>query len=125
MKHARLEEMVKGWFVGGFSPVAYQTQACEVAVKQYKKGDSEGAHFHKIATEITLIVSGHVRMAGKEWGPGDIIVLSPGDVTDFTAITETVNVVVKVPGALNDKFISDEAEGGDANQIPLRNSDIQ
>ena len=105
MKHARLEDMVKGWFVGGFTPTAVATEACEVAVKYYKAGDSEQAHFHKIATEVTVVLSGKVRMAGKEWGAGDIIVLAPGDATDFEALTDAVNVVVKTPGALNDKYL--------------------
>lgn len=105
MNHARLEDMVKGWFVGGFTPTAHHTQACEVAVKHYNDGDSEAAHFHKIATEITLVISGRVRMAGREWSAGDIIVLNPGDVTDFEALTNAVNVVVKIPGLLNDKYI--------------------
>lgn len=106
MKHFRLEAMVKGWFVGGFSPAAVQTDACEVAVKHYKAGDHEQAHFHKLATEVTLIVSGRVRMVGQEWGPGDIVVLEPGTVTDFEALTDAVNVVVKTPGAANDKFLA-------------------
>ena len=104
MNHTRLENMIKGWFIGGFSPTAHQTQACEVALKRYNAGDYEATHFHKIATEITLIVSGKVRMAGREWSSGDIIVLHPGESTDFEALTDAVNVVVKVPGALNDKY---------------------
>lgn len=104
MNHARLEDMTKGWFVGQFSPTAHMTQNCEVAVKHYKAGDFEAAHYHKIATEITLVISGRVRMAGKEWTAGDIIVLAPGEPTDFEALTDAVNVVVKTPGALNDKF---------------------
>lgn len=105
MRHAELKDMVKGWFVGGFTPTAFSTTACEVAVKHYKAGESEAAHYHKVATEITLILSGRVRMAGKEWGPGDIVVLEPGDVTDFEALTDAMNVVVKAPGALDDKFL--------------------
>lgn len=106
MKQARLDDMTKGWFVGAFSPTVHATDACEVAVKHYKAGDKEGAHYHKIATEITLIVSGRVRMAGREWGAGDIVVMEPGDVTDFEALTDAVNVVVKTPGALNDKYLA-------------------
>ncbi|ASL48451.1 hypothetical protein bAD24_III13700 [Burkholderia sp. AD24] len=105
MNSAKLDDMVKGWFVGGFSPTAFSTENCEVAVKRYKAGEKESAHYHKVATEITLILSGKVRMAGKEWGEGDIVVLEPGDVTDFEALTDAVNVVVKTPGALNDKFV--------------------
>ncbi|WP_158895017.1 MULTISPECIES: hypothetical protein [unclassified Pseudomonas] len=105
MKNYELSDMIKGWFVGGFDPSAYKTQDCEVAVKKYNKGDFESEHFHKVATEITLIVSGTVRMMGKEWNEGQIIVLEPGEVTSFEAISDAVNVVVKLPGALNDKFI--------------------
>jgi quercetin dioxygenase-like cupin family protein len=105
MNHFKLEDMIKGWFVGGFSPSALKTEAVEVAVKEYKAGDHEGAHYHKIATEITVIVSGRVKMMGKEWGPGDIIVVEPGEATDFEALTDATNVVVKLPGALNDKYI--------------------
>ena len=108
MKHARLEDMVKGWFVGAFSPTAHETDACEVAVKYYKAGDHESAHYHAVATEVTVIVQGRVRMCGKEWGPGDIVVLSPGEITDFEALTDAMNVVVKTPGALNDKFIAEQ-----------------
>jgi quercetin dioxygenase-like cupin family protein len=106
MKSARLESMIKGWFVGGFSPTAFVTDACEVAVKHYAAGEREVAHYHKLATEITLVLQGRVRMAGREWGAGDIIVLEPGEVTDFVALTDAVNVVVKTPGALDDKFIA-------------------
>ena len=106
MKHAKLNEMVKGWFVGSFTPTAFSTDGCEVAVKYYKAGETEDRHFHKIATEITLVLSGRVRMAGKEWDEGDIVILEPGEATDFEALSDTVNVVVKVPGAQNDKYLS-------------------
>ena len=100
----RLEDMVGGWFVGNFEPNTFQTESAEVAVKTYRSGDSEDAHFHKIATEITLVLEGRIRMCGREWSAGDIIVLTPGETTDFLALTDCRNVVVKVPGALNDKF---------------------
>jgi quercetin dioxygenase-like cupin family protein len=106
MKHYRMEDMVKGWFVGAFSPTAHSTDVCEVAVKNYRVGDTEGMHHHRIATEITLVLSGTVTMAGQEWRSGDIIVLEPGDVTGFEAITDATTVVVKTPGALNDKYSS-------------------
>lgn len=105
MKTAKLQDMVKGWFAGGFQPTAFRTDACEVGVKNYKSGDSEAAHYHKVATEITLVLSGKVVMRDQVWSDGDIIVLEPGDVTAFEAITDAVTVVVKVPGALNDKYI--------------------
>ena len=50
MKISKLSKMKKGWFVGDFNPTLIKTQSAEVAVKHYKKGDSEECHYHKIAT---------------------------------------------------------------------------
>lgn len=105
MRTAKLEDMVKGWFVGGFEPAAFSTEACEVGVKHYTAGDREAAHFHKVATEVTLILSGKVCMRDQVWSTGDIIVLEPGDITAFEALTDAVTVVVKLPGALDDKYV--------------------
>lgn len=106
MRHDRLEAMTKGWFVGDFQPTALHSTACEVAIKHYREGDHESAHHHKIATEITAIVSGRVRMLGAEWGPGDILTIEPGETTDFLALTDVVTVVVKTPSAPDDKYAS-------------------
>ena len=105
MKVANLESMKRGWFVGNFEPSLYKTNDCEVAVKSYQAGDYEEKHYHKVATEITVIVKGTVRMFDREFAEGDIVVVEPGDATDFTAITDAMNVVVKMPGANDDKYI--------------------
>lgn len=110
MKHFQLADMVKGWFVGSFSPTAHATTACEVAVKNYRKGDREETHYHKLATEITVVISGQVRMLGRLWSSGDIIVLDPYTATDFEALTDSSSVVVKLPGASNDKYLGRPAE---------------
>ena len=78
--------------------------ACEVAVKHYAAGDREDVHHHKVATEITLIVSGEVEMMGQRWSAGDIVVVEPGEATDFLAVTDAVNVVVKLPSVAGDKY---------------------
>ncbi len=108
MKKASLKDMVKGWFVGNFEPSLYKTNDVEVAVKRYRAGDYEAAHYHKIATELTVITRGRVRMNGTEYGEGDIIVMEPREITDFEAVTDAENVVVKIPGASNDKYIVEE-----------------
>ena len=105
MKVDKLDSMQRGWFVGGFSPTAYKTTDCEVAVKRFKKGEKEEAHFHKIATEITVVISGKVKMFDKEWNSGDIVTAEPGDITSFEALTDAVLSVVKHPGVLNDKYL--------------------
>ena len=105
MKTAKLEDMIKGWFIGNFEPTLLRTNDVEVAVKSYNKGDYEEKHYHKIATEITVIVSGKVKMNGIEYSKGDIVVMEPNEATDFECLENgRQNVVVKLPGANDDKY---------------------
>lgn len=107
MKTSKIDEMIKGWFIGNFEPSLLKTNDVEVALKKYKKGDYEKTHYHKIATEFTVIVSGSVKMNGIEYFEGDIIVIEPNEATDFEALEDnTVNLVVKIPGANNDKYLT-------------------
>lgn len=108
MKTAKLADMFKGWFVGNFEPTIYRTNDVEVAIKEYSAGDYEEAHYHKIATEITVIQSGRVKMFDKIFNSGDIIVVEPNDATDFEALEDTVTIVVKIPSANNDKYLVKE-----------------
>jgi quercetin dioxygenase-like cupin family protein len=104
MKLFKLADMTKGWFVGHFAPTAFSTSATEVAVKEYAAGDREDWHYHKIAVEVTLILSGEVRMNGTHFCAGDIIFIEQGEGTDFEAITAVTTVVTKVPSVGGDKY---------------------
>lgn len=105
MKVFKIKDMFKGWFIGNFEPSVFKTNDVEVGLKSYRLGDYEGPHYHKIATEYTVIVSGRVEMNGTEYGEGDILVINPLDVTDFKALTDVKTLVVKLPGANDDKYI--------------------
>ena len=104
MKMYKLNDMTRGWFIGRFTPAVLMTDDVEVGIKSYKAGDYESSHFHKIATEVTVILSGFARMGGVEYEAGDIIVVVPYESVDFYALTDVTLAVVKHPGALNDKF---------------------
>lgn len=105
MEVYRLSDMVKGWFIGNFEPSIVKTNEVEVGVKEYAAGDKEASHHHKIATEFTVILDGEVEMNGKRYQTGDIVKIAPGVSTDFKAITDVKTVVVKIPGASNDKYL--------------------
>ena len=105
MKQHKLSEMTRGWFVGDFNPSLFKTQDVEVAVQHFPAGTTEAEHYHAIATEITVIVSGEAEMQGKRVVAGDIVVLEPHEVTGFKAITDVTTAVVKIPGAKNDKYL--------------------
>lgn len=105
MRKADLKSFIKGWFIGNFDPSLIKTNDVEVAIKKYKAGDYEPAHYHKMATEITAIVSGEVEMNGVRYVADDIIVIEPNDRTDFRCLTDVITVVVKYPGANDDKYV--------------------
>lgn len=104
MRVFRLEDMTKGWFVGDFDPVALRSGDAEVAAKSYAAGTIEPRHLHKIAVEVTLILSGRARMNDAVHEAGAIVVIEPGEATDFEALTDVVTVVFKSPSVAGDKY---------------------
>jgi hypothetical protein len=105
MKIFKLKDMHSGWFIGNFQPSVFKTNDVEVAIKKYREGDYENAHYHKLATEFTVIVSGSVKMNDEIYTEGDVIVIEPYESTDFRAMTDVITTVVKLPGANNDKYL--------------------
>lgn len=107
MEIFKLDDMIKGYFIGNFDPSIIKTNDVEIAIKTYKKGESEQRHYHKIATEITAIITGKVKMNGNIYDKGDIVVIKPYESTDFEVLEDSINVVVKIPGANNDKYLGE------------------
>lgn len=105
MRRASLEDMIGGWFVGDFAPTVLATRDVEVAIKRYAVGDREASHHHRVATEVTVLVAGQARIGGEPLSAGDIIVLDPGESSDFEALTDVTVVTVKHPGARDDKYL--------------------
>ena len=105
MKVFSLDDMTKGWFVGNFTPTVLSTNQVEVAIKRYKAGEYEPAHHHKIATEITVITDGEVRMNDIVYRAGAILVIEPNTPSDFLALTDVTTTVVKYPGTNDDKYL--------------------
>jgi len=105
MKVNKLNDMFKGWVVGNFDPSLWKTNDVEVAVKEYVAGDYEEKHYHKIATEITIIGKGKVEMNGIEYNSGDIITIEPEEATDFRVLEDTITTVIKFPCLTDDKYL--------------------
>jgi quercetin dioxygenase-like cupin family protein len=100
--------MVRGWFVGDFEPTLHRTGDVEIGIKHYKAGEREERHYHRVATEITVVISGEVRMGADTLGAGEIAILEPGTPTDFEALTPVTLVVAKLPGAKHDKYLCED-----------------
>ena len=104
MKVLSLKNMKAGWFIGNFKPAALESKEFEVACKYYNKGYKARPHIHKVASEITLVVYGRVKMCGQEMQEGELVLLEPGEVSDFEALEDSATVVVKTPSIPHDKY---------------------
>ena len=105
MQIFNLHDFKGGWIVGDFVPSLFPVEGAEVAIKRYKSGDFDAKHMHKIADEITVVVSGKVSMNGEVYTENDVILIEKGDATDFIAITDAITCVVKVPSVKGDKYL--------------------
>jgi quercetin dioxygenase-like cupin family protein len=110
MEIYKLNEMVRGWVAGNFDPSCLKTDAFEAACKIYKAGDQENPHYHKIATELTIIASGVVEFNDKRYEQGDIVLIQPNEVVGFKSITDSITFVIKVPCVKGDKYDSNPAD---------------
>jgi quercetin dioxygenase-like cupin family protein len=105
MHQFNLNSFIGGWFIGNFSPALFENSNFEIAIKKYNAGQSESSHYHKIATEITVIVSGKVKMNENIYESNDIILINPNESTNFIALEDTTTCVVKIPSVQNDKYL--------------------
>lgn len=109
MEIFQMSDMKGGWFAGNFEPTLFRTDDFEVAVKCYKKGDYEKKHYHKIATEYTVISHGEVEMNKIKYSAGQIIRIDPGEATDFFVLSDiAITTVLKVPSVAGDKYLSEK-----------------
>jgi hypothetical protein len=104
----RIENFVAGWFIGNFKPAIYESKDFEVAIKYFSKGETEPSHKQIIATEITGVINGVIRINGQEFRKGDLIRILPGEFADFECLVDCSLICVKFPSDPADKILRDE-----------------
>lgn len=108
MEKFKLDSMTKGWFVGDFEPTVIKTKNCEVGIKFYSVGAKESAHYHAEAEELTVVLSGRVRMNNSVFESGDIVKVNKNEVVEFEALMDTTTVVYKSLSVAGDKYIVED-----------------
>lgn len=103
-----LNTFTKGWFIGDFEPNLLKTKDFEIAVKNYKTGDFEQPHYHKMADEYTVVLNGVFEMNSLILKKDDIVFLEKNTISDFVCIEGGATAVVKVPSVKNDKYITEK-----------------
>jgi quercetin dioxygenase-like cupin family protein len=99
-----INDYTKGWIVGDFTPSLIQNKNIEIAIKKYKSGDIEPKHYHKIATEYTIVLSGKVKMIDMVFGQDEIVEIKPNVVNQFECLEDCVLLVIKTPSVIGDKY---------------------
>jgi hypothetical protein len=100
-----IKDFVGGWFIGNFEPSILKTSTFEVGLKIHPKGEKWDVHYHKIAVEYNLLVSGSMTVNGKLYNSGDIFILDRNEVCSPEFLEDCTIVTVKVPSVIGDKYV--------------------
>jgi len=92
-----------GWFIGDFEPSVLRTKDFEVGYLFRPKG-TEKPHYHAIATEYNLLVSGTMSLNGEELVPKDVFVIEANEVAYPVFHEDCYLICVKTPSLPGDKY---------------------
>ena len=92
----------RGWFIGDFDNAVFRTKDFEVTYQKTSRSQT-ASHIHKLAYEITLVISGRQICNGQMFAAGDICILEPGDISQIEYLEETEVVTIKTPSVPSDK----------------------
>ena len=106
MKRHRLSDSgARGWFIGDFPEAVVRTQDFEVCYQHNSQDYPTTDHYHKVITEIQLVVRGCLVVNGEEFRAGDICIIEPGDEYRSHYLEPTDVVAVKFPSVPGDKYL--------------------
>lgn len=94
----------RGWFIGDFAGSVWKTKDFEVTYQKNPRTQTP-SHIHKLAHEITLVISGCQICNGEMFKAGDICILEPGDISQIEYLEETEVITIKVPSIPSDKHL--------------------
>lgn len=104
MKIYHLSNFIKGWFIGNFEPTVFKTEQFEVALHTHKKGEKPQSHYHKISTEITVVINGMLKINDVIMDKGSIFILEPNEISKAEILKDCNLIVVKFPSVKDDKY---------------------
>lgn len=107
MKVAKLEDMIGGWFIGDFEPSVLKTKDFEIGVKHHPKNSKWDVHYHKLATEVTLLLKGKMKIKDTIIEEGQIFVLDPYEIANPIFLEDCFVVVIKTPSVIGDKYVEE------------------
>ena len=101
-RHHLSDSGARGWFIGDFDGAVHRTKEFEICYQKNPRSQT-ASHIHKLAYEITLVISGRQICNGELFVAGDICILEPGDISQIEYLEETEVVTIKTPSVPDDK----------------------
>lgn len=112
MKLDNVSNYQRGWVLGNFNPSLFNSDV-EVGIHRHSAGTIHEAHYHLLANEINIIISGEcifnfVKDKEVYLKQNDIVIVEKGEVVEFKAITDCVICVIKDKSVIGDKYLYNE-----------------
>ena len=104
MNIRKIDEMFRGWFIGNFEPSIVNTESFEVALLTHHKNEVWPKHYHKLADEVNVLISGKMTVNGIELHPGDILHVEKNEIVEPIFLEDCKLICVKFPSVLGDKY---------------------
>lgn len=105
MKFSHLQDYTRGWLIGDFEPSLMRTSEFEIGVLTHKKNEVWPAHYHKVADEYNVLVSGSMLINNTLVEPGTVFHVEKGEVAHPQFLEDCVVVVIKTPSVIGDKYV--------------------
>jgi hypothetical protein len=104
MQKFKLEDFIRGWFIGDFTPSIFRTPNFEVGVLHHHKDELWPAHYQKVATEFNVLLSGSLSINNQLILVGEIFIIEPLEIAEPIFHEDCKVLCIKVPSLPNDKF---------------------
>ncbi len=104
MQIRSLKDFVRGWFIGNFEPSVLKAKDFEVGVLTHPKGENWPRHYHKIATEINVLLEGSMTINNTIIETNTVFTIEPNESTKAEFLTDCKVLCIKVPSVPGDKY---------------------
>jgi quercetin dioxygenase-like cupin family protein len=99
-----LNNYVRGWLIGDFTPAVVRTPQFEVCITEHARGETSTPHYHKRTTEYNVVASGEVEVNDQVCRKGDIFTYHANEVAQVRFLQATTLVVIRIPSDPTDKY---------------------
>lgn len=104
MQLEHIKNFYRGWFIGNFDPSIFKTKDFEIGLLTHKKDEKWPKHYHALATEYNLLISGKMIIKQTNIEPGDIFIIEPNEIADPIFLEDCTILCIKTPSVPGDKY---------------------